>query len=205
MPVDSLAPPNPNDEMRIIPAFRAGDPAAFERVYLNNFDDLCQYATALIGADNAGDIVHDVLCAIWDARANLPVKTEHELQYYLVRAVRNRAITVQRRERTREEKLSLWRDESNSDTGDSQSANFDGRADYGSDDGYDNADMYALLPRVRELINALPTRSREVLTLRWHHGYNFEQIAGIMGVSYGYVRVLHTRAMAMVRKHFGLS
>lgn len=203
MPVDSPVPPNSNDDMRIITAFRAGDPAAFERVYLNSFDGLCQYAAVLIGVDSAGDVVHDVLCAIWNARASLSVNTEKELQYYLVRAVRNRAITVQRRERTREEKLSLWRDESNGDADDSQIHNFDNIDD--TDDYGPDVDMHALLPRVRELINSLPPRSREVLTLRWHHGYNFEQIAGIMGVSYGYVRVLHTRAITRVRKHFGLS
>lgn len=193
MPVDSTASPNPNDETQLLSAFRAGDPAAFERVYLDHFDDLCHYVTALIGEESAGDVVHDVLCAIWDARANLPVKTEQELQYYLIRAARNRAITVHRKERAREEKLLHWRHE------------LDGTVNDSHVDDEDASDMYALLPRVRDLINALPVRSREVLTLRWYHGYNFEQIAGIMGVSYGYVRVLHTRAMTMVRKHFGLS
>jgi RNA polymerase sigma factor (sigma-70 family) len=172
-------PPEPStrDPTGLITAFKAGDVRAFEEVYRSRFEDLCAYVSALVSDDDAGDVVHDVLFAIWEARERLTVHTEEELFYYLLRAVRNRAIKMVHRDRVRDvrtRQMPVREPESAEDS--------------------------SLVEHVRTFIDGLPERSREVLILRWYHGLGLEHIASIMDISYGSARVLHTRAMAALRE-----
>jgi RNA polymerase sigma-70 factor (ECF subfamily) len=166
----------------LIAALKAGDIAAFEAIYLKQFERLCGYVSTFVSDDEAADVVQEVFWALWNARESLRVQNENELSYYLLRAVRNRALNVLRQRRLQETTVSLAEFSAN------EAALFDDEQ----------------FTQIEALIKALPERSREVLTLRWYHGLGFEQIASLMGISYGSAHVLHTRALAMVRKRLGL-
>lgn len=55
------------------------------------------------------------------------------------------------------------------------------------------------LARIRSAIGALPERYRTVLALHYQQGMRHEQIADVMGISRGALRVLLHRAVARLR------
>jgi len=180
-----------SDDRDLIAALRGGDVRAFRQLYLERFEQLCTYAATLVGDDEAADVVQETLWALWNGRAQLVVRTGDELLYYLLRAVRNRAVDAIRRTHSRDARLLRFGHDVQSQ-------------------GQDSADEPAgeprerLMARVDEVIAALPARSREMLVLRWYHGLGLEAIASIMGISYGSARVLHSRALAAVKARLGV-
>ncbi len=174
-------------DARFVAALEVGDVGIFEQLYREWFYELAKYVATFANDDDAGDIVQDVFLAVWRNRQRLPVKTDQDLFHYLLRAVRNRAHDLNRRERVRDNYI--------------LAEPLAGRELPGLDQDESHED---LLLQVSRLIETLPPRSREVLVLRWYQGLDFKQIASIMGISYGSAHVLHARAMAMVREQFKL-
>lgn len=179
-----------------IEALIRGDRDAFKRLYMEKFEGLCNYASVLVSDDEAGDIVQDIFLSLWNRRESLPIATDAEIDHYLIRSVRNRAISLRRRQEVRDRHSPQIAAEL-SDI-DKWSEEFDTASGDGDSPSPHSAD------RIRDLINSLPERSRELLILRWYQGMDFEAISSVMGISYSYAHVLHSRAMAMVRKKLGL-
>ncbi len=184
---DSIA-----NNAELIAAFKSGSIAAFERVYVTHFEKLCHYTSTFVSDDEAADIVQDVFELLWNHRQTFTVQTVPELTHYLFRSVRNRALNVLRHQKVRAayvaeiEALELEKhDEVNPNLS----------LDVGEQ----------ALDRLRDVIDSLPPRARELLVLRWYNGFGLEQIASLMEVSYGSVRVLHSRALDMLRTRLQLS
>ncbi len=174
-----------SDDARFVAGLQAGDVTLFEQLYRTWFHDLAKYGATFLPDDDAGDLVQDVFLSLWRHRDQLSIHTDQELFHYLLRAVRNRAFDVLRHDR-------VW-----STYVSSVFPTLDVEENRG-----EVTNTEYLLAHVHQLIETLPPRSREVLVLRWYHGLNFEQISSIMGISYGSAHVLHSRALAMVRKQF---
>ena len=170
---------------RFATALQRGDVAVFEQLYRAWFHDLCKYVSTFVPDDDAGDIVQDVFLSIWKNRSRVTARTDQDLFHYLLRSVRNRALDVVRHERVRD-----------------RYASAEDASQVSSEEAASSVDE--VFARIGPLIETLPARSREVLILRWYHGLGFEQIASIMGISYGSTHVLHARALAMVRKQLGV-
>lgn len=183
------------DDTALVTALRNGEYSAFEIVYRDEFSGLYRYAESLVSHEDAIDAVQDVFFAVWNNRTTLTVQSDQELRYYLFRAVRNRAYKINRYDEVRTRH--------NHEIAHSEDIVAPG---YGSHCQEDESSVSAndLSERVKQVIIDLPPRSREVLTLRWYHNLPFDQIAGIMGISYSYAHVLHSRALGMIRKHLGL-
>jgi RNA polymerase sigma factor (sigma-70 family) len=58
-----------------------------------------------------------------------------------------------------------------------------------------NEQMQPLQARIQRLLDGLPTRERDILTLRYFQGYNAAEIGQALGLSTKYVRVLQLRAL----------
>jgi RNA polymerase sigma-70 factor (ECF subfamily) len=63
-----------------------------------------------------------------------------------------------------------------------------------------DAEHDELLPRVRELWNALPERDRRILKLRFQDGLSFREIAEVLDVPQGSVAGWYSRAVAQLRE-----
>lgn len=189
----SASQPDDRNERALLAAFRSGDLRAFETIYRSKVEILCRYAATFVSGDDARDVVQDVFWATWNARERLAFVTDAELSQYLFRAVRNRAFNLVHRAQIHQQYIA-----------DQDRIS----AQHTAEDGVehtDRSDTDTLLSRVNALIEVLPPRSREVLLLRWHHGLDLEAIASIMEISYGSVRVLHARALAMLRNRLDLA
>ena len=55
--------------------------------------------------------------------------------------------------------------------------------------------MRPLQARVQHLLDGLPARERDILTLRYFQGYSTAEIGQVLGISANYVRVLQLRAL----------
>lgn len=196
----SSSPLNQNlEDSGLVPALKAGEAAAFKQIYLERFEELCNYASTIVSDDEAMDIVQDVLWRIWQQRHDLKVNTDLDLSYFLLRSVRNKSLDALRRSRVRRTNAQKF-SEDTFPLSKVRGANEVDEHFYGDDEFAPEADTDGIMDRVEDVINALPDRSREILILRWFHGFGLEKISSIMGISYGSARVLHSRALAVVKE-----
>jgi RNA polymerase sigma factor for flagellar operon FliA len=65
---------------------------------------------------------------------------------------------------------------------------------------YAQAEMSQLRVRVREFVDELPPRERQVLKAHYYDQLEFQEIAASLGVTKGRVSQLHSRAVARVRE-----
>lgn len=186
-----VIPPSLSDQDSpdLIAEFLAGDISAFEKVYNSYVEKLCRYASAFVPSEDSLDIIQDVFLSVWHTRDKLKVSTSNELSQYLFRSVRNRALNQVNRGK-------LHRRAVTDTTAIVEACHSSSMTE---------SDNNSLLVKVRELIAHLPPRSREVLVLRWQHGVELEDIARIMDISYGSVRVLHSRALHMLKERLSLA
>jgi RNA polymerase sigma-70 factor (ECF subfamily) len=57
------------------------------------------------------------------------------------------------------------------------------------------AQMQSLQARIQHLLDGLPARERDILTLRYFQGYSAAEIGAVLGISANHVRVLQFRAL----------
>lgn len=181
------------EDSGLVPALKAGEVAAFRQIYLERFEELCNYASTLVSDDEAMDIVQEVLWSIWQKRHDLKVNTDLDLSYFLLRSVRNKSLDALRRTRVRRTNAQKFSD-------DTFRLSKNSGANEIGEGFYEDSDDDGIMDRVEDVINGLPDRSREILILRWYHGFGLEKISSIMGISYGSARVLHSRALAVVKE-----
>jgi RNA polymerase sigma factor for flagellar operon FliA len=65
---------------------------------------------------------------------------------------------------------------------------------------YAQAEMSQLRVRVREFVEQLPPRERQVLKAHYYDQLEFQEIASILGVTKGRVSQLHSRAVSRIRE-----
>jgi RNA polymerase sigma factor FliA len=65
---------------------------------------------------------------------------------------------------------------------------------------YAQAEVAQLRRRIRELVEKLPARERQVLQAHYYEQREFQDVAATMGISKGRVSQLHARALAKVRE-----
>jgi RNA polymerase sigma-70 factor (ECF subfamily) len=83
------------DDLSLIVQIRAGDEAAFGRLYLQYYEPLLNFVLRYVREMAiAEEVVQDVFLSIWAGRAGW--SPSHSLDAYLFGAVRNRALNVVR-------------------------------------------------------------------------------------------------------------
>ncbi len=161
---------------------RAGDPTAFERLFLTYHPGLCAFAYRYLGApDLAEEIVQEVVLFIWERRETWDVRSS--VKSYLYTAVRNAALSYLRHERVvrhrQTEARALFETSS-------AGADFEAAA----------ADAAAA---VRRAIERLPERCRLVFTLHREQGLTYAEVAQVLGISPKTVEVQMGRALKSLR------
>lgn len=182
---DKHAPPN----HQLVDAFKRGDITAFEQLYRTRFKDVCRYIATIVSPEDAADVVQDVYVTVWNMRERLEIETDEALFYYLLKSARNRSLMLIRHNRIHE-----------SHTHEIAGALSNGGKHTVQSHTTINTDTEDVIESMRQAVHNLPDRSREVLVLRWYHGLGFEEISEVMGISYGYSHVLHSRALKALRE-----
>jgi len=166
----------------------------FDALVREEYPRLAELAAALLHSrTDAEDIVQDVLLAVWRHRARFDFDDPRP---YLVRAVRNRALSRRRQSGFRERCLRLIH---LSSTGRTQSPENDPAL-------YDDTAR-----ALDAALAALPPRCREVFVMQRVNGLSYAQIATALGIAPKTVENLMGRALQRLRKamrgggHIGIS
>lgn len=59
-----------------------------------------------------------------------------------------------------------------------------------------------MLETLADALESLDSRSREIIVLRYYSGMTLKAISERLGISYAYIKVLHNKALAALKKYF---
>jgi len=184
MPSDSVDPAAPGEQAldtALVARLRAGDETALRVIVCDHASRLGAIAFALLGRDDmTQDVVQDVFVTLWEQRETLVI--HQSLRAFLVRAVRNRAIDILRRER----RYARFDDENVHAHLDTSSVVYNA-----AEGVLREADLDLELHRALRLV---PPQPRRAFLLSWHAGLSYEEIADVLDVTVATVYKLMYRA-----------
>lgn len=150
---------------------RTGDAAAYESVFRALFKPLVGYVVRIIDSKAvAEDLVQEMFLTLWLRRATLDV-TGGSLTAYLFSAARNRALAHIRRERV----AARWRDKEEHAARTAEKE----RTSVPRDD----LEAVELALAIKDAIDALPDRCRQVFSLSRQRGLTYGEIATELSIS----------------------
>lgn len=156
-------------DAELIRRVRAGDAGALDEIVRVYADALTQAARMITGSsDLAQDAAQEVLCWLWDARGTLDIRGS--VLAYLVRAARNRATSVMRREQAQQQvatQVIAMRDAAVPDDPEP------------SERDVAHAEFYAAL---EEALAQLRPRMREIFLLHADLGMSYAEIEETLGI-----------------------
>lgn len=162
---------------RLVTKAQDGDTDAFERLYEQFFLPIYRYTAFRVPADIAEDIVADVFVKAWEKLHQYKVQKGVPFGAWLFRIARHAVIDTYRRERDF--------DELSEELADPDALN---RADA----DVRNSDVLRI---VREAMSQLPRRYREVLMLSYIADLPHDEVARVLKLTEGGVRILKFRAL----------
>lgn len=170
------------DERELLARIRQGDEAAFDAIFRAQYPPLVGMAEGMLRSRAvAEEIVQDVMLELWRRRESLPV--EESLRAYLFRATRNRALNHLRHSRVERE-------------GQPHAAGPIAEPARAPSTLIEEEIDVAL----REAIDDLPERCREVFELSRVHGLRYAEIAATLGISVKTVEAQMGKALRMLRE-----
>jgi RNA polymerase sigma-70 factor, ECF subfamily len=181
-----------SDDHEWVARIGRGDQAAFEAMYLAYYQPLCGFALFWVRQpDVAEELVQDVLCWIWERRAEWR-PTGTTVRGYLFRAVRNRAFNYLKRQE-RERRLA------DAVPGDASAPGM-GRQGRTPDVDAEHTDFDGALTRA---LGELAPRCREACILHWRHELTYPEVAEAMGITVKGAEALVTRGIKSLRTALG--
>ena len=161
---------------------RAGDERAFDSVFRAHYPDLVRMAESVIRERAlAEEIAQEVMLELWRRRESLNV--EQTFRAYLIRSTRNRALNHVRHQRVVEREAAS----AAVDPPSSPSAEEEILGD-------------ELERAVREAIDGLPDKCREIFQLSREHGLRYIEIASVLEISVKTVEKRMGQALAELRE-----
>lgn len=156
----------------LLARLRNGDLAAFEEIYLAQFDSLVSFIYSIVkSADVARDIVQDTFLGLWESKGE---NVRVSVRTYLYGVARNKAFHALRRhdidQRARLRSDLEWVQDAESPE--------------------NSAESSSLEEDVRRLAAGLSERQRAAFELRWVDGLTATEIGHVMGISEAAVRKL---------------
>jgi len=95
-----LALDKKQNDISLFEKFRRGDKIAFERIFENHYENLCNFACIFLKSDSKSEeVVADVFLNLWKKRSSLLINSS--LKAYLYMSTRNAAISDLRKEKNR--------------------------------------------------------------------------------------------------------
>jgi RNA polymerase sigma-70 factor (ECF subfamily) len=176
-------PTNDASERALQERVRAGDEAAFDTVFRDNYAHMVRMAESIIRERAlAEEIAQDVMLELWRRRESIEV--EQSFRAYLLRSTRNRALNHVRHQRIvmREATIAA----AAADSASAQSAE-------------DEMLGTELERAVHEAIASLPERAREVFQLSRDQGLKYSEIAALLDISVKTVEKRMGQALAQLR------
>jgi len=174
----------PDADLRLLDRLHAGDGGAFDQLYRTYVPRLLDFAERYVASDIAEDIVQTVLTSLWRRRHTVTVRST--ISAYLFGAVRQEVLFHERHHRVVTRHAS--RGGEHASLAEASPPSTDARASFEE-----------LRTALREAIETLPDRTRDVLTLRWVDELQYAEIAEVLGISVSAAKMHIHRAQARVR------
>jgi RNA polymerase sigma-70 factor (ECF subfamily) len=179
-PVHAL--PAPVTDRELLDRLRQGDRDAFDAVFRAHYATLVGVAERIVGERAvAEELGQDVMLELWRRHETLVV--DESLRAYLVRAARNRALNHLRHERMKVRTAPRAAGETVT-----------------LPDAPGNLVEDELQAAVREAVQALPERCREVFELSRGQGLRYAEIAAVLGISVKTVEAQMGKALRVLRE-----
>ena len=170
-------------DAELVRRIRAGDERALEAVFKAHYAGMASFVQRFVRSqDLAEELVQDVFLKLWAKREQLAeIET---FRTYLFRAARNTALNYLRRAKLERR----WREEQGTDD--------DPPTSYAADE---ETVEQELAVAVREAINRLPPRCREIFLLSRDGGLTYAEIARSLDISVKTVETQMGRALKALR------
>jgi RNA polymerase sigma factor (sigma-70 family) len=140
------------------------------------------YASKLLhDHESARDIVQDVMIKVWEE--SKPLTYYKNLEAWCVTMTRNKCLDKLKRKSNNHQRVEDRYDLANNDRQ--------------ADEQIEHSD---LLQHLRQLVMQLPLKQKEVLILRDYQGHSYQEIADILGVDIGQVKVTLFRARKLIKE-----
>jgi RNA polymerase sigma factor (sigma-70 family) len=164
--------------------FLQGDEDAFETIFRGHNDMLYRYGSAITPhSEVVEDSIQDIFIELWNSRTRL--KETDSIRFYLFKVLRRKIY------RNLDLRVDLRDDFSNLIVGNEASP-----------EGViiDDESQTERLKRLSDAILLLPPRQREVIELRFYHGFGYEQIAELTDINLQSVHNNMHRALTSLRQ-----
>ena len=163
------------DESILIERLRRNDRKAYSDLFDGYFDKLFTFALNMVfREDVANDIVQEVFIAIYEK--SVLKNYQGSLKAYLYTSVRNRCYE--------DRNMALYAE----------------AAVYS--DNVDMIDREEILEKIREVLDELPEKCREVCLLRFVHGYKYSEISEQLRMNENTVKVQLHRGLEKLKRCF---
>ncbi|MEQ6119602.1 sigma-70 family RNA polymerase sigma factor [Reichenbachiella sp. MALMAid0571] len=167
--------------------FKSGDLKSYELIYRNNVQDMFNYGMSIVhDEEQVKDCIQELFLEIWKSRRNL--SATNNIRYYLLKALRWKINHY----RAREEKIKNLA---------SQFDFYEKHISFPFEDELIRAqDQIANKLKVELALSKLTSRQKEVITLIFHEGLSYEEVANIMSISVGSIYTLAWKAISQLKK-----
>lgn len=161
------------------------------KIYREHSDSLYAYGRHMgFSEDTVRDAIHDVFFKLCTSHELF--KTILNVKSYLLRALKNRLIDIQR---TNREYAGTLLGEN--DTENTRSFHFNITAE---DELIEKEDLEEIQRKVENVLSSLTDRQREIIYLRYIHEYNYDEIAFIMNISVESCRNLFSKSLNKLKR-----
>ncbi|MBD0401058.1 RNA polymerase sigma-70 factor [Flammeovirga sp. EKP202] len=138
----------------------------FEKLFREQYPKLCAFANTFLKDIQASeDVVHDILFKLWENRETIQI--DISIEAYLYRAVRNKSLNVIRHIEVKEQYKS-YNEEAINDA---------------SQHEVDTMESSELDLKIRESIDSLPEKRKEIFQLSRFEGLRYAEISKKLNIS----------------------
>ena len=179
------------DDDRLWADLKAGDEKAFSLLFKRYYGYLIQYGNSFSPhAEKIQDCVQDVFTDIWIYRNSLSDTVV--VKAYLLSCVRKRIVRLQQRDKVFNKTTSMDA--------------IDFLLDFSIEQQLISDELTAgKVEHLNKIVNVLPSRQKEALFLKYHHGLQIDEIAAILNVNYQSASNLLHRALVNIRKEWNVN
>ncbi|MGX1931073.1 RNA polymerase sigma factor [Flagellimonas sp. 2504JD4-2] len=174
------------DEQELIEKLKQGEIHAYEYLFHEHYDWLCNYIFQLSGDRNLSkDIVQEVMVRIWEKRKKLTIKGA--IKGYLFKSCHNQFLQQLRKQKKQPDLLDKIRWDTIHDSYFEQT----------EDDTY----LKSTLLKLEELIDKLPPKCKEIFIMNKLERRKYREIAMDMGISIKTVENQMSKALRIIREN----
>ncbi|MEO2050265.1 MAG: RNA polymerase sigma-70 factor [Allomuricauda sp.] len=174
------------DEQQLIKKLRRGEVEAYEYLFKEYYEWLCNYVFRISGNRNLSkDIVQEVMVRFWEKKKEVVVR--ESLKGYLIKASHNQFLQHLRKEKKQPDLLNKIR--------------WDTILDSYFERKEDDLHVKSALLKLDELIEMLPPKCKEIFIMNKLERRKYREIAQDMGISIKTVENQMSKALRIIREN----